>query len=133
MIGFVQDMEGLAGRSEEFRRVLCSARCGQLVLMAVPPRGQTGAEVHDFDHFFRVESGAGEAVIDGVATAIRGGFAILVPAGSTHNLINTGEVPLTLYALDAPPHHRENPGHQPPAPAEADHEHFDHFEEGTVG
>jgi mannose-6-phosphate isomerase-like protein (cupin superfamily) len=50
-----------------------------------------------------------------VVTPIRGGFAILVPAGSTHNLINTGEVPLTLYTLEASPNHGENPGHHPPA------------------
>jgi mannose-6-phosphate isomerase-like protein (cupin superfamily) len=86
-------------------------------LMAVPALGETGAEVHGFDHFFRVESGSGEVVIDGVVTEIRGGFAILVPAGSTHNLINTGEVPLTLYAVEASPNHGENPGHHRDAAA----------------
>jgi mannose-6-phosphate isomerase-like protein (cupin superfamily) len=106
MLGFVQDLEGPAGRSAAFRSALCSAHCGQLRLVAVPPLGETGTEVHDFDHFFRVESGTGEAVIDGVVTAVRGGFAILAPAGSTHNLINTGEVPLTLYALETSPNHR---------------------------
>jgi mannose-6-phosphate isomerase-like protein (cupin superfamily) len=120
MLGFVLDMEGPAGRSAAFQSVLCSARCGQLKLMAVPALGETGTEVLDFDHFFRVESGAGEAVIDGAVTEIRGGFAILAPAGSAHNIINTGEVPLTLYALEASPNHLENPGHRLPGPAEGE-------------
>jgi mannose-6-phosphate isomerase-like protein (cupin superfamily) len=113
MLAFVQDLEGPAGQRAEFWSDLCSSRGGQLRLMAVPALGETGIVVHDFDHFYRVESGAGEAVIDGVVTAIRGGFAILAPAGSPHNLINTGEVPLTVYSMESSPNHRDTPGHQP--------------------
>jgi uncharacterized cupin superfamily protein len=50
---------------------------------------------------------AGEAVLDGVRTPIRAGFAVVVPAGANHNIINTGSVPLKLYTLYAPPNHRD--------------------------
>jgi mannose-6-phosphate isomerase-like protein (cupin superfamily) len=58
------------------------------------------------DQFFRVEEGTGEAVLDGVRTTIRTGFAVVIPAGTTHNIINTDSVPLKLYSLYAPPNHR---------------------------
>ena len=63
------------------------------------------------DQFFRVEEGTGEAFLDGVRTAIRTGFAVVVPAGAKHNIINTGDVPLKLYALYASPNHRDGVVH----------------------
>ena len=78
MKGFVQDIEGLAVKNDDFRRVLYTARHCQLVLMALKPKEEIGAEVHTLDQFFRVEEGTGEAVLDGVRTAIRAGFAIVV-------------------------------------------------------
>lgn len=125
MKGFVQDIEGIAIKNEEFRRVLYTARNCQLVVMALKPKEEIGAEVHQLDQFFRVEEGAGEAVLDGVRTAISAGFAVLVPAGTNHNIINTGSVPLKLYTLYAPPNHRDGVVHQTRAEAEADNEHFD--------
>src|SRR5450432_1020322 len=103
MKGFVQDIEGLAVKNAEFRRVLYTAKHCQLVLMALMPKEEIGAEVHKLDQFFRVEQGTGEAVLDGVRTEIRAGFAVLVPAGTNHNIINTGTVPMKLYTLYAPP------------------------------
>jgi mannose-6-phosphate isomerase-like protein (cupin superfamily) len=125
MKGFVNDIESLAVKNEEFRRVLYTAKHCQLVLMALKPHEEIGAEGHTLDQFFRVEDGAGEAVLDGVRTPIRGGFAVVVPAGTNHNIINTGSVPLKLYTLYAPPNHRDGVGHHTRAEAEADHEHFD--------
>lgn len=125
MQGFLQDIEALALANEDFRRVLYTAPHCQLVLMALKPQEAIGAEVHTLDQFFRVEAGAGEAVLDGVTTAIRAGFAIVVPAGATHNIINTGSVPLKLYTLYAPPNHRDGVVHHTPADAKADTEHFD--------
>jgi mannose-6-phosphate isomerase-like protein (cupin superfamily) len=125
MKGFVKDIEVLANENREFRRVLYTAHHSQLVLMALKPKEEIGAEVHQLDQFFRVESGSGEAVLDGVRTAIRDGFAVLVPAGTRHNIVNTGEVPLKLYTLYAPPNHRDGVVHQTRAAAEADTEHFD--------
>lgn len=125
MKGFVQDIEGLAIQNDEFRKVLYTARSCQLVLMALKPQEEIGAEVHKLDQFFRVEAGSGEAVLDGVRTPIRAGFAVLVPAGAKHNIINTGVEPLKLYTLYAPPNHRDGVVHHTRADAEADSEHFD--------
>ena len=125
MKGFVQDIEGRAIKNEEFRRVLYTAKHCQLVVMALQPKEEIGAEVHKLDQFFRVEAGTGEAVLDGVRTAIRAGFAVIVPAGANHNIINTGTVPLKLYTLYAPPNHRDGVVHHTRADAEADGEKFD--------
>ena len=124
MKGFVQDIEGLAVKNNEFRQVLYTAKHCQLVLMALKPKEEIGAEVHKLDQFFRVEEGTGEAVLDGVRTAIKAGFAVVVPAGP-NNIINTGSAPLKLYTLYAPPNHRDGVVHHTRADAEADNEHFD--------
>ena len=123
--GFVQDIESLAISNKQFRKVLYTAQHCQLVVMALNPKEEIGMEVHKLDQFFRVEEGSGEAVLDGVRTAIRTGFAVIVPAGTNHNIINTGNVPLKLYTLYAPPNHRDGVVHSTRADAEADHEHFD--------
>jgi mannose-6-phosphate isomerase-like protein (cupin superfamily) len=125
MKGFVQDIEGIAIKNTEFRQVLYTAKNCQLVVMALEPKGEIGTEVHKLDQFFRVEEGTGEAVLDGVRTAIRAGFAVLVPAGTNHNIINTGKAPLKLYTLYAPPNHRDSVVHHTRGEAEADTEHFD--------
>ena len=125
MKGFVQDIEGLATRNGKFRQVLYTAKNCQLVLMALNPGEEIGAEVHTLDQFFRVEQGNGQAILDGVTTAIRAGFAVLVPAGARHNIVNTGAEPLKLYTLYAPPNHRDGVVHQTRADAEADPEQFD--------
>jgi mannose-6-phosphate isomerase-like protein (cupin superfamily) len=125
MKGFVRDIEALAVGNADFRRVLYTAEHCQLVLMALKPGEEIGAEVHTLDQFFRVEEGTGEAVLDGVRTPIRAGFAVVVPAGANHNIINTGRGPLKLYTLYAPPNHRDGVVHRTRAEAEADDEHFD--------
>ncbi len=125
MKGFVQDIESAAVKNDDFRRVLYTSRYCQLVLMALSPGEEIGAEVHGLDQFFRVEEGTGEAVLDGVATAIQAGFAVIVPAGARHNIINTGKLPLKLYTLYAPPNHRDGVVHHTREDAERDDEHFD--------
>ncbi len=125
MKGFVKDIESVALSNEAFRRVLYTAKNCQLVVMALKPKEEIGAEVHKLDQFFRVEEGVGEAVLDGVRTPIKAGFAVLVPAGANHNIINTGDLPLKVYTLYAPPNHRDGVVHLTRAQAEADDEHFD--------
>ena len=127
MRGFVADIEGLAVKNDEFRRVLYTAKHCQLVVMALKPKEEIGTEVHQLDLFFRVEEGTGEAVLDGVRTVIRAGFAVVIPAGTNHNIINIGSVPLKLFTLYAPPNHRDGVVHHTRAEAEADNEHFDGY------
>jgi mannose-6-phosphate isomerase-like protein (cupin superfamily) len=124
MNGFVQNIEKLAVENDDFRRVLYTAKNSQLVLMALKPQEDIGAEIHKVDQFFRVEEGSGEAVLNGARTAIQAGFAVLVPAGVNHNIINTGTVPLKLYTLYAPPNHRDGVIHKSRSDAEGDTEHF---------
>ncbi len=125
MKGFVQNIESLSLNNEEFRRVLYTAKSCQLVFITLKPKEEIGAEVHKLDQFFRVEEGSGEAVLDGVRTEIRAGFAVLVPAGTNHNIINTASVPMKLYTLYSPPNHRDGVVHPTRAVAEKDNEHFD--------
>jgi mannose-6-phosphate isomerase-like protein (cupin superfamily) len=89
-----------------------------------------GEEVHQLDQFLRVESGIGQAVLDGVSHEISDGFAILVPAGAKHNIINTGDAPMKLYTLYAPPNHLDGRVHKTKADAEADE--GEHFDGGTT-
>jgi mannose-6-phosphate isomerase-like protein (cupin superfamily) len=110
MKGFIQDIEAIAVQNDAFRQVLYTAKHCQLVVMALKPQEDIGMEVHTLDQFFRVEQGSGEAVLNGVCTAIRAGFALVVPAG---------------YTLYAPPNHRDGVVHRTRADADADSEHFD--------
>ena len=125
MKGFVRNIESLAVENDKFRQVLYTAKNSQLVLMSLKPQEDIGAEIHKLDQFFRVEEGSGEAVLNGARTPIQAGFAVLVPAGVNHNIINTGTVPLKLYTLYTPPNHRDGVIHATRADAEGDTEHFD--------
>jgi mannose-6-phosphate isomerase-like protein (cupin superfamily) len=125
MTGYVSNLSAIAEANSDFRHVLYTAPHSQLVVMSLPPHGEIGSEVHTLDQFFRVESGTGTATLDGVETLVSEGFAILVPAGSTHNIVNTGTADLKLYTVYSPPNHRDGVRHQTRADAEADSEHFD--------
>jgi mannose-6-phosphate isomerase-like protein (cupin superfamily) len=126
MQGFVDDIEKLTESNTDFRRVLYTGKQMQLVLMALQPGEEIGEEVHeDRDQFFRVEQGEGEVLIDGNRTAIRSDMAIIVPAGASHNVRNTGQEPLKVYTLYAPPEHKHGTIHVTKADAEANEEHFD--------
>jgi mannose-6-phosphate isomerase-like protein (cupin superfamily) len=125
MKGYVRDIESIAVANKDFRQVLYTAKHCQLVIMSLDVKGEIGAEVHKLDQFFRVEAGSGEAVLDGVHTLIRAGFAVVVPAGTNHNIVNTGDVPMKLYTIYSPPNHRDGIVHHTRAQADADHEHFD--------
>ena len=126
MKGFVDDIEDLTEDNDNFRRVLYTGKHLQLVLMALAPGEEIGEEVHDDgDQFFRVEEGEGTVMIDGVEHAIEDDDAIVVPAGARHNVLNTGDKPLRLYTLYAPPEHRDGTVHATKGDADASEEHFD--------
>jgi len=127
MKGFVANIEQAALENEYFRKVLYTDQRVQLVVMNLKPLEEIGEEVHQLDQFIRVEVGTGSAVLDGVAHVITDGFAIVVPQGTRHNIINTSsEKPLKLYTLYAPPNHKDGTIHETKANAEVDEgEHFD--------
>ncbi len=125
MKGYVSNLEATAKENGDFRRVLYTAKNSQLVVMSLHPSEEIGEEVHELDQFFRVEEGNGEAVIEQVRTAIGIGFGIIIPAGTKHNIINTGKVLMKLYTLYSPPNHRDGVVHHTRAEATADQEHYD--------
>ena len=125
MKGYVQNIEKAAERNTTFRTVLYTAKNCQLVVMSLKPGEDIGAEVHKLDQFFRIEEGEGKAVLDGIEHRIKPGFAILVPAGTHHNIINGSSSSMKLYTLYAPPNHRDGVVHATKTDAEADKEHFD--------
>lgn len=126
MKGYIGDIERLALENEHFRVVLYTATQSQLVVMSLKPGEDIGNEIHDVDQFIRCEQGTGTAILDGVEHEIKDGFAVVIPAGVKHNIINTSnDAPLKLYSLYAPPHHKDAVRHVTKQQAEADDEHFD--------
>lgn len=125
MKGYIKNLESQTLNNTNFRQVIYTANHCQLVLMALKPKEDIGDEMHTLDQFFRVEEGTGEAILDGVTTAISTGFTVLVPAGTKHNIINTGKDSMKLYTLYSPPNHLDGITHTTRADAEADNEHFD--------
>jgi mannose-6-phosphate isomerase-like protein (cupin superfamily) len=120
--GFVANIEKEALNNENFRKVLYTSKNGQVVVMSLLPNEEIGMEVHEIsDQFFRVESGEGEVIIDGEEAVISDGIAIVVPAGSEHNVINTSsDKPLKLYTIYMPPHHKDGIIHKTKTDAEND-------------
>ncbi len=123
MKGFVTNIEQDSLTNEFFRRVLYTDERVQVVVMALQPGEDIGAEVHQLDQFIRVEAGSGTAVLDGVEHAITAGFAVVVPAGVMHNIINGADAPMKLYTLYAPPNHKDGTVHKTKADAEAAEQH----------
>ena len=122
MKGYVHSIEKAAQRNTTFRTVLYTAKNCQLVVMSLKPGEDIGEEVHQLDQLLRVEEG--KAVLDGIQHKIKPGFAILVPAGTRHNIINSPSGPMKLYTLYAPPNHRDGVVHATKADAEVDEEHL---------
>jgi len=125
MKGYVANIEKDTLENENFRKVIYTAKYSQLVLMALKPTEDIGEEVHHLDQFFRVESGKGKAVLDGVSHEISDGIVIVVPAGTLHNIVNTGDTEMKLYTVYSPPNHRDGVMHATKKDAEADEEEFD--------
>ncbi len=125
MKGYVHNIEKLALENDTFRTVLYTDTHSQLVVMSLLPGEEIGEEVHDVDQFLRVEQGTGTAILNGTTHELADGSVVIVPAGATHNLINTGSNSMKLYTLYMPPHHRDGVVHNTKADAEADTEHFD--------
>jgi mannose-6-phosphate isomerase-like protein (cupin superfamily) len=125
--GFKNNIEKLTLENNNFRQVLYTAPHNQLVLMALQPKEDIGVETHlDNDQFFRFEAGQGQAIIDGNVYEIGNGDAVLVPAGSEHNIINVSETEiLKLYTIYSPAHHKDGVIRAAKAEAIADSPEFD--------
>jgi mannose-6-phosphate isomerase-like protein (cupin superfamily) len=124
MAGYTGNIEKETLENDAFRRVLYTSSYMQLVVMALPVGGAIGEETHGLDQFIRVEAGEGLAVLNGDKHELSDGSAVVVPAGTLHNIINTSDTPLKLYSLYSPPHHKDGVVHLTREEAEADHEEF---------
>ncbi|MBI2449971.1 MAG: cupin domain-containing protein [Candidatus Nealsonbacteria bacterium] len=126
MKGYAVNIEKITEENSNFRKVLYTARYSQLVVMSLKPGEEIGEEVHDLDQFLRVEKGNGKAVLNGSEYLIGDGFAIVVPAGTKHNIINTSSAEeMKLYTIYSPPNHRDGVVHATKGQAMADNEYFD--------
>ena len=106
--GYISHIEEETKANKDYRRVVYTAKGCQLVLMSVAVGGEIGEEVHKgSDQFFRFESGEGKVIIDGIEHNVKDGDAVIVPQGALHNVINTGSIPLKIYTIYAPPHHKD--------------------------
>lgn len=126
MEGFIENIEKLSQINTNFRQVLYTGQHNQLVVMSLEPKEDIGMEVHQIvDQFFRIEKGEGTVVIDNIEHKIKDGDAIIIPAGTQHNIINTSNTKeLKLYTLYSPPHHKDKTVHKTKADAlkdESDH------------
>ena len=122
---FVFNIEHATNQNENFRTTLWTGKHLQLTLMSIPVCGDIGAEMHaDVDQFLRIVRGKAKVYMGDCRGALRevgcvdGDDAILIPAGTWHNIVNVGNRPLKLYSLYAPPKHPFGTVHQTKEDAE---------------
>ncbi len=127
MLGWVDDIERLTVENTEFRRVLYTGPHLQLTVMSIKPGEDVGWERHGhLDQFLRLEQGTArldlgtsEAHID-ESRDISADWALIVPAGLWHNVVNTGDEAVKLYSIYAPPEHADGTVHRTKAEADAE-------------
>jgi len=121
MTGYVGPIENKTMANEYFRQVLFTTKHCQLVVMCLQGGEEIGNEVHpDTDQFFRIEDGEARFVFNGKEEHLAGdGDAVVVPAGTYHNVINASKTKkLKLYTLYAPPNHPDGTVHKTKEEAE---------------
>ena len=107
MKGYITNIEKATRENTDYRRVLYTAPNSQLVLMCLAPGEEIGKETHHLDQFLRFEEGQGKVILDDVEHTVTDGDAVVIPQGTRHNVINTGDTPLKLYSLYSPPEHKD--------------------------
>ncbi len=121
MAGYVGPIEKQTLKNNYFRQVLFTGKYAQLVVMSLKPGEEIGNEVHKkVDQFFRIEQGEAAFVFNGKEKhVVKDGDAVIVPAGTFHNVINTSKTDkLKLYTLYSPPNHPDGTIHKTKAEAE---------------
>jgi mannose-6-phosphate isomerase-like protein (cupin superfamily) len=126
MLGWIADIEQATLENENFRTVVWTGEHSQLTVMRIAPGEDIGKEVHpDHDQFIRIEAGQGRAELGPSEDVVEethdvgDDWAIVIPAGIWHNVVNTGESDLKLYSLYSPPEHPPDTVHRTKAEAEA--------------
>jgi mannose-6-phosphate isomerase-like protein (cupin superfamily) len=119
---YVGHIEKATEKNKYFRKVLFTGKHSQLVVMCLKPKEDIGNEIHhDVDQFFRIEEGIARFVFNGKERRVaKDGDAVVVPAGTYHNVINaSSDKPLKLYTIYSPPNHPDGTVHKTKAEAEA--------------
>lgn len=122
----IVDMKGMVTANNCFRRALWTGKHLQVTLMSIPVRLEIGPEVHPhLDQLLVIEEGCARVEMGQdpqtlhCQQTVGGGYAVLVPAGSWHNVVNVGSVPLRLFSVYAPPQHPFGTVHRTKAEADA--------------
>lgn len=126
MLGWIEDIEKATLDNENFRMVLFTGKHTQLTVMRLAPGEEIGWEAHDtHDQFIRLEQGSARVEFgrdeDSVEETHEAGedWAVIVPSGVWHNVVNTGDRELKLYSLYSPPEHPDGTVHRTKAEADA--------------
>ena len=132
MLGWVGDIEGATLQNDSFRTVLFTGDHSQLTVMRLAPGEDIGREVHpQHDQFLRIEAGRARVELgttrDEISETHDVGedWAVIVPAGIWHNVVNVGDRDVKLYSLYAPPEHPDGTVHRTKQDAEHDEAHAD--------
>lgn len=127
---FVIDIEEATKQNDNYRTALWTGKHLQVTLMSIKVGGDIGLEVHhDVDQFIRIEEGQGIVQMGdskdnlNFRENVYDDFAFVIPAGKWHNLTNTGDEPIKLYTIYAPPQHPHGTVHETKEIAEAAEEH----------
>ncbi len=131
MLGWVGDIEQTTLDNNNFRTVVFTGEHTQLTVMRLGPGEDIGAEAHPhLDQFLRIEEGRARVELGRTRDEmnethdVADDWAIIVPAGVWHNVVNTGDEDVKLYSLYSPPEHPDGTVHRTKADArEAEHEH----------
>jgi len=120
MKNYVDNIETQTLQNNYFRKVLFTGKNEQLVVMSLKPGENIGMEIHpNTDQFIRIERGTGKVILDGEESVVEDDFAIVITAGTEHDLINTSETEdLKLYTVYGPPNHPEGTVHETKAEAD---------------
>ena len=110
----------LARESDDFRREVATGERSQVVVMTIPPGGEIGEEVHEgIDQILLFVEGEADAIVGGERRPVRADELVLVPGGTRHNFVNSGEGPLRLVTVYSPPEHEPGTVHRTKEEADA--------------
>lgn len=132
---FVVNIERATLKNPYFRSALWTGEHLQLTLMSIPAGGEIGLEAHpNLDQFLRLESGYGLVMMGNspeklnYQVNVTDGYAVFIPAGTYHNLINLGRNAIKLYSIYAPPAHHRGTVQRTKEEADAAEEHYNNLE-----
>ncbi|MBO4733216.1 MAG: cupin domain-containing protein [Clostridia bacterium] len=124
---FIANITAASCENPYYRRILWTGDFLQVALMSIPVGDEVGLEQHnENDQFIRIESGCAQVYMGSSAEnlniqkRVNNNFAIMVPAGTWHNIKNIGSTPLKLYTVYAPPHHEKGTVHETRSVAESE-------------